>query len=64
METINTVSEIHRGTSGDAEPQANRLSDPAYQSEPGLDATGAVPVYSVVKWFNPKPAKPEPNRII
>jgi cold shock protein len=51
METINTVSEIHCWNSGDGEPQA---SDRAYHSEPGLDATDAVPVYSVVKWFNPK----------
>jgi cold shock protein len=54
METINTVSEIHCWNSGDGEPQANGLSDSAYYSEPGLDATDAVPVYSVVKWFNPK----------
>ena len=53
METINEVSEIHRWKSGDGEPQANRLSDRAYHSEPALDPTGAVPVYSVVKWFNP-----------
>ena len=54
METINTVSEIHCWNSGDGEAQANGLSDPAYHSEPGLDAPDAVPVYSVVKWFNPK----------
>src|SRR5215469_8835353 len=53
METINAVSEIRRWNSGDGEPQANRSSDRAYHSEPPLDATGAVPVYSVVKWFNP-----------
>jgi CspA family cold shock protein len=54
MDTINRISEIHCWNSGDGEPQANRLSDRAYHSELGLDATGAVPVYSVVKWFNPK----------